>query len=105
MAKNMMRQGDLLIVSAATLPKDAVRRENRVLAEGEATGHAHRLDEECEVYENNGVLYFKVNDGKAAVLSHEEHGALTFTPGTYKVVRQREYTPAEWKKKWRNVSD
>ena len=92
----MKRQGDLLIVKVKGIPLDAVKKKNRVLAEGEITGHMHELDS-GEVYEKSGTLYFKVAENQTSTLKHEEHGALTFEPGTYKVIRQREYEPTSWK--------
>ena len=57
----MKRQGDLLIVKVDSFPKDATKRDNRILAEGEATGHMHELNM-GEVYEKDGTLYFKVRE-------------------------------------------
>lgn len=99
----MKRQGDLLIVKVKGIPEGAVKQKNRVLAEGEITGHMHELDS-GEVYEKSGTLYFKVADNQTFTLKHQEHGALTFEPGAYKVIRQREYEPTGWKT-WRKVYD
>ena len=87
----MKRQGDLLIMKVATIPITARKQESRVLAEGEATGHLHKLDG-GEVYMENDTLYFKV-DRKTVTLTHPEHKLLTFESGYYKVIRQREYEP------------
>jgi hypothetical protein len=92
----MKRQGDLLIVKIKKIPEDAVKAKNRVLAEGEATGHLHELDK-GEVYEKGGVLYFSVDEGIEATLKHPEHKAVTFEPGEYKVIKQREYEPQGWR--------
>lgn len=92
----MKRQGDLLIVKVKGIPEDAIKVKSRVLAEGEATGHMHELDL-GEVYEKDGVLYFKVPEGEAATLNHQEHGAMTFETGEYKVIKQREYEPNGWR--------
>jgi len=96
----MVRQGDLLIVKVNGIPENAVKRDSRVLAEGEATGHMHELTG-GEVYEKGDTLYFRVSEDQIS-LKHPEHGALTFEPGTYKVIRQREYEPNGW---WRHVTD
>lgn len=96
----MQRHGDLLIVKVSALPEGALPYKSRVLAEGEATGHKHELDL-GDVYEKNDVLYFKVDEGQIGTLSHQEHHALTFGSGIYKVIQQREYTPNGW----RNVAD
>jgi hypothetical protein len=93
----MVRQGDLLIVKVKELPKDCVKQNHRILAEGEATGHKHELDS-GELYEKEGVLYFRVPEDQPATLKHEEHGPITFEPGAYKVIRQREYEPRGWRR-------
>lgn len=96
----MKRQGDLLIVKVVKIPEGAEMQKSRILAEGEATGHMHELDK-GEVYENSGTLYFKVALGGISTLLHPEHKTVTFEPGEYKVIRQREYEP----KGWRRVAD
>jgi len=92
----MVRQGDLLIVKVSGIPEKAVKKDDRVLAEGEVTGHLHKLDS-GEVYEHEGTLFFRVEKDKTATLEHPEHQAVTFEEGEYKVVRQREYVPGEWR--------
>ena len=100
----MMRQGDLLIVRVNNIPEGAEKQDHRVLAEGEATGHMHELDSGT-LYEKDGTLYFSVTEKeKKSTLNHQEHAALTFAPGKYKVIRQREYSPENWDS-WRYVSD
>ena len=89
------QQGDV-ILSRSRLPKDAKRIEpgkrGYVLAEGEATGHAHVLDvEPCEMYEKDGVIYVRVLE--PAALKHEEHHAQTIQPGVYKLGKVTEVDP------------
>ena len=96
----MKRQGDLLIVKVSSIPNRAVKKDHRILAEGEATGRMHELDS-GELYEINDVMYFRVEEGARVVLKHPEHHHLTFEPGDYKVIRQREYEPNGW----RHVAD
>lgn len=93
----MVRQGDLLIVKVDALPEGCVMPGHRVLAEGEATGHKHELDS-GDVYEKEGTLFFRVYDEQRTTLKHEEHGPITFEPGVYKVIRQREYEPRGWRR-------
>lgn len=93
----MVRQGDLLIVKVNELPAKYTKQNHRVLAEGETTGHMHELDT-GELYESNGTLFFRVNENEKATLKHQEHGPITFTPGVYKVIRQREYEPRAWRR-------
>ena len=92
----MKRQGDLLIVKVEKIPEGTVKQISRILAEGEATGHMHELDS-GEVYEKGGILYFKVTEGNVSTLNHPEHKSVTFEPGEYKVIRQREYEPRGWR--------
>jgi hypothetical protein len=98
------RQGDVLALKVKGIPEGAVKKDNLVLAEGEATGHLHELNT-GELYEKNGTLYFRVPEDKVASLIHPEHNTITFEPGVYKVIHQREYEPSDWKQPWRRVSD
>jgi len=88
----MKRQGDLLIIGVQEIPVTAIRKKDRVLAEGEVTGHLHELDS-GEVYESEGILYFKVDSESQTTLNHPEHKPVSFETGVYKVIRQREYEP------------
>ena len=96
----MQRQGDLLILKICDIPAAAKSIVSRVLAEGEVTGHLHELDVGT-VYALDDQLFFEVSHGHPATLTHPEHHSLVFTPGRYRVIRQREYEPGGW----RNVSD
>lgn len=91
----MKRQGDLLIVKVGSIPQGAIKRDDLVLAEGEATGHLHELDS-GEVYEKAGTLYFKVSEEETVKLVHPEHESIMFESGKYEVIRQREYRPKGW---------
>lgn len=96
----MIRQGDVLLVLCENLPKNMKKinpvNGRLILAEGEATGHAHTIDAKC------GAL-FGVDDSMVVVVNqptrieHQEHGTIEIAPGQYWVVRQREYTPQEIK--------
>ncbi len=87
------RQGDVLIVRVGEVPNDAKPRKSRILAEGEATGHHHVLDRAAAVFETaRGEVYFTVAPTVEEVgLRHQEHAAILFGPGSYKVIRQVEY--------------
>lgn len=76
----MYRQGDVMIVAIDTIPDNAteVPRTDRgvVLAEGEVTGHAHRIpSRSAKLYRTEeDARYMRVTAGKMpAVLEHEEH--------------------------------
>lgn len=96
------RQGDVLLVPLEHAPKPAtpvMQRPGRlILAEGEATGHAHAiLDDAAELVtaEWPRRLYLIVGGTRPVELVHEEHATLLIEPGTYEVRRQREYSPDE----------
>lgn len=84
------RHGDLLIRKIDSLPKGVRSQKGKILAKGETTGHAHTI-EDAKLYGKQGTLYFKVEESKVATLTHQEHDTLTFDPGIYEVIRQREY--------------
>ena len=90
------RQGDVFLLQVEQLPLQA-REESQadriVLAYGEATGHSHSVSrEDATLYNFEDQDYLFV-DTKAQLV-HEEHTAIALPAGTYKVVRQREYSPA-----------
>lgn len=98
------RQGDVWIyeISEEQFKKIAGRVLSRtpqgdkglILAEGEVTGHHHRIPE-------GGVLYGSVVGSsrylqvltKPVQLVHEEHSTIELPPGHYEVRIQREYEP------------
>ncbi len=90
----MWRQGDVLISAITAVPSRAVRRRELVIAEGEATGHRHRVEDPAtaELLEDRGVLYLRVLADRARVV-HEEHGPIVLARGEYLVWQQREYSP------------
>lgn len=99
----MFRQGDVLVERISKLPvnRKPVPRDSRrriVLAEGEQTGHAHAIsDEHCDLFQSEeeaGVTFLEVREAVAA-LKHDEHTQIDLPTGCYRVVRQREYHPAE----------
>ena len=108
--RGLIRQGDLLLVPIARLPEgaDRVRSGRLVLAEGEATGHAHVVDDErASLHRHRDrwsppARYLSVVGDEPVFLVHEEHDRLPVAPGVYEVRRQREYEPQG---RFRRVSD
>jgi len=91
-------QGDILIEKCSKIPAGAkpVKPINgkHVIAEGEATGHAHTIDESVgDIFELEGVLYLKAK--QAGTIEHQEHAAQKITKGITRFVRQREFTDAD----------
>ena len=86
----MYRHGDLLIVRMTEEINKEHKREDKVLAEGEVTGHHHRLQGNATIYgKQDGIQYVEIVDPTKLV--HEEHATIDLMPGNYKVFRQREY--------------
>jgi hypothetical protein len=97
--KTGFRQGDVMVIPAERIPpgaKEIADESGRVvLAEGEATGHAHALyggrvkmflaDEGY-----GGGTYIDVPKGGDA-LKHEEHTPHHIPAGPHRVIRQVEY--------------
>ncbi len=97
------RQGDVLIRRIKSLPTQKAQiRLNGILAYGEVTGHAHKVEnlQSAEVLEVGDGLYLRVAEEGVRIV-HEEHAPITLAPGNYEVSIQREYSPAEI----RNVAD
>lgn len=90
------RQGDVFILEVPNLPSEGRSLQRPVLAEGEVTGHAHRLSDPAsgQVFRVNRELFLEVLTETATVV-HEEHGPVTLPRGSYAIRIQREYSPQE----------
>ena len=90
----LYRHGDVLVARIPTIPQDSIKRLHLTLAEGELTGHSHRIAEPdtAELWELNSERFLRVR-AQSATLIHEEHGPITLETGDYRVWRQREYSP------------
>lgn len=88
------RQGDVYMIKVDSLPKGMKLKKDNVLVYGETTGHAHRLNTTAlSVYESGDDMFVDLD--KPTELTHEEHKTIQVDKGLWKVVRQREYSPAE----------
>jgi hypothetical protein len=97
---NVIRQGDLVFLrqelSSYTLERVQEKEPEKrgVIAEGEATGHHHRIAvlEDAQVFHlGNDESYLRVGPNGVAIV-HEEHHPVRLTPGDYKVNRAREFS-------------
>jgi hypothetical protein len=90
----LYRHGDVLVAGIDSIPPEAVKRPHLVLAEGEVTGHMHRIAEagSAELYQDRGEMYLRVVADRATLI-HPEHGPIALPRGDYRVWRQREYSP------------
>lgn len=110
------RQGDVLIECVGNTPEPdtAKRMLSVILAEGEVTGHHHKLElDQADWWKGDSKTEFMSlthwRDGRdqffaaevPATVTHQEHNKIDLPAGTYRVIRQREYSPEEI----RNVAD
>jgi hypothetical protein len=87
--KMLIQQGDVLIEKVSEIK--GKKLNHLTLAEGEATGHHHTVTKgEAELYEYEGTLFLNVKSDEA-VVTHQEHKAVTLPKGKYKIGRVREY--------------
>jgi hypothetical protein len=88
-----LQQGDVTI-EAKPVPAGAQKKGGLVLAEGEVTGHAHRVKPsngaEAEMLELGGRIFLRILGGDATVV-HEEHKPITLPAGEYEIGRVLEY--------------
>lgn len=116
------RQGDVAIFRVNSLPTGALKERLRergrvVLAHGEVTGHAHAIADkkviqydapnateaarmlfrdvglETEITEHNAPSFLAVEE--PATIEHEEHSPIALEPGSYVVLRQREWSDTD----------
>jgi hypothetical protein len=96
----MFRQGDILMVPVASMPSGLIAMEcdkgRAVLAYGEATGHAHAINNRRAALFRDSELeavFLRVSGAGPVALEHQEHNTIHIPPGDYRIIRQREYSP------------
>lgn len=91
-----LRQGDVILMPIPAHSATGELLPHLTLAEGEVTGHRHRISQgTAELREQEGVMYLMV-DSDTATLTHEEHKSIQIPQGTWMVRIQRQYKPGEW---------
>ena len=95
------RHGDLGIRMISVLPEDKILQNTDVLAEGEVTGHTHRLEGKFKIYKDLEHKFFEAFD--EIKLVHQEHGPLKIPRGKYIIINEREKNP--WDDEIREVED
>lgn len=101
------RQGDVLIERVAAVADNFVLTNDNLLVRGEGKFHGHFIEGRVAIYANpnfgpeDTTSHCLVVD-KDGVLKHlhtetknptGEHQQIALKPGTYRVIRQREYNP------------
>lgn len=108
--RHLYAQGDILVeridatIDIAGIVTQSANDESVTVAEGEATGHRHRLTGSAVMYRDDAlardipsglyIAHIRV-DGPTARLEHEEHGPITLPAGNYRVRRQRQLEPMD----------
>ncbi len=92
----MWRHGDVFVQKASRIPETASELPHTILAKGELTGHAHRVEPRgaATLYRASESMFLRVSADSASLV-HEEHAPITLERGNYRVWIQREYSPQE----------
>lgn len=107
METGTIRQGDVLLVPVDNAPpKHATPLDIVILAEGELTGHAHRLRGTVVEWSVGEQRYVRVVGDEPGTLQHEDHDPVAVSvvvpEQTYRVVPQQEWDLSGM---WRKVAD
>ena len=92
-AQNTAQQGDVVLKRIPCLPPGTPRTISQgrmILAEGEATGHSHCIEEkDSQLLEVGNTIVLDLKN--IAVIEHQEHGPITLAPGLWEVGRVQEF--------------
>ena len=94
-----IRHGDVVLQKVDSIPSDAVPMEHNgqiILAEGEVTGHMHRLTASKDAlkgFTKDGTIFFSLTI--PAPLTHEEHKTIEVPSGVWRRVFEREWDYAQ----------
>jgi len=99
----MYRHGDLLITQINAIPEDTVQIHEKIIAEGEISGHKHKLVGSAQVHIRPSFLNDPINDNSEIWFNafdeikiiHEEHKTLEIPKGVYKVTKEQQFDPFE----------
>lgn len=88
--------GDVIVEKVTNIPTGLKPVKTGILAEGEMTGHAHRVDlNDVDVFSDaQGNLYTIPKTDEGFTITHEEHRAVTVplkTGEVGRVIIQKEY--------------
>jgi len=90
-----IQQGDVFIEAIRKIPADAIdgklKNGQIILAEGETTGHAHRISKVANVIFKEKDGFFYLQNKEELKVTHEEHKPIIIPPGVWEVKRVLEY--------------
>lgn len=92
-SQNTAQQGDVNFRRLQEMPTGEIKiiaKKRLVVAEGEATGHNHVIeDEDAELIQIGDRMLVRL--AKAATIKHQEHNPITLAPGIWEVGRVQEF--------------
>lgn len=96
--REQQRQGDLLFIPVKSVPDEAEKQDHGVIAEGEMSGHKHRLSDSAKavLMLAAGVAYVRAL--REVQVLHEEHKPTVLPEGDWEVRRQDTYEPSGWRR-------
>ena len=97
----MYRHGDVLLIRRDDEPaaETELPETEVIVAEGEITGHAHRVRGAGVALRDLGAGSLRLDVPRGGTIRHEEHHAIVLEPGTYEVRHQRTQTqPGVWER-------
>lgn len=96
-AKFLARHGDVVLIRDDSVEGDGQKRAP-VVAEGEATGHAHRVTKATVQRAQDAIDQMLVRVSRKANLTHEEHDDGALPKGTYRSGIQKQFSPSGWRR-------
>lgn len=92
------RHGDVILKRVDAIPANAAKQKHLTLAEGEVTGHSHRISTgQAALFKFDEKMYLEVTSKRSALV-HEEHAKIELPSGCYEIFIQEDYSPEGWKK-------
>jgi hypothetical protein len=67
------------------------KRNDLILADGEVTGHAHRVTGQAEVFDDDSDRVLRA--ASPVEVEHEEHKTISLPAGEYRTFKQQEIDP------------
>ena len=96
MEKIYYAQGDL-IIKPAKIPAEVKEKKDGIIAEGEASGHLHRLSprqvksgDAILFVSPQGMMFVRVKS-QEAIIEHDSHADIVLPQGDYEVGKQIEW--------------
>lgn len=97
-----LQQGDV-ILTAIDYEIKGEKLDHMILAEGEATGHCHKIVSGIgQLIMMDKIMHLQIFS-ETALLEHNEHGPIQIPKGNYRIDRVREYDHFE--EETRRVAD